>query len=136
MHFCRTFGSVDLRAFLPRPADFHLRPAPRRFVLAPPRPAEIWSAPHIPGPQTKATAHPLQTLASQIQYLHHCTFTVASTYTLARTYTFAVLTSFICIRHCKYLYGCKYLHGSNYLHRCKYLHSCKYLLFCYIFLIN
>ena len=32
-HFCRFFGSVDLRAFSPcpipsRPADFHLRPAP------------------------------------------------------------------------------------------------------------
>ena len=24
-HFCRIFGSVDLRAFSPRPADFHLR---------------------------------------------------------------------------------------------------------------
>ena len=26
-HFCRIFGSVDLRAFSPRPADFPLRPA-------------------------------------------------------------------------------------------------------------
>ena len=39
MHYRRTFGSVDLRAFLPRPtpdrpADFHLRPAP-------PRPADF-----------------------------------------------------------------------------------------------
>ena len=32
---------VDLRAFLPRPA-------PQNFVLAPPRPAEIWAAPIIP----------------------------------------------------------------------------------------
>ena len=43
-HFCRIFGSVDLRAFSPRPApdrpaDFHSRPAPRIFTLAPPRPA-------------------------------------------------------------------------------------------------
>ena len=30
---------VDLRAFLPRPADFPLCPAPQNFVLAPPRPA-------------------------------------------------------------------------------------------------
>ena len=51
-HFCRIFGSVDLRAFSPRPApdrpaDFHSRPAPRIFTLAPPRrkmlrPAHPW----------------------------------------------------------------------------------------------
>ena len=29
---------VDLHAFLPRPADFHLCPAPQNFVLASPRP--------------------------------------------------------------------------------------------------
>ena len=39
-HFCRIFGSVDLRAFSPRPvpprpADFHRRPAPRKY--GPPR---------------------------------------------------------------------------------------------------
>ena len=41
LHFCRFFGSLDLRAFLPcpvppRPADYHLRPAPRIFILAMP----------------------------------------------------------------------------------------------------
>ena len=35
-HFCRIFGSVDLRAFSPRPAD---------FTLAPPRPAPQKNAP-------------------------------------------------------------------------------------------
>ena len=54
-HFCRIFGSVDLRAFSPRPApdrpaDFHSRPAPPRpapriFILAPPRPAPLEKAP-------------------------------------------------------------------------------------------
>ena len=35
MKFVALFGSVDLRALLLRPADFHIRPAPRFFVLAP-----------------------------------------------------------------------------------------------------
>ena len=47
-HFVKLWELVDLRAFSPRPVDFHLCPAPRIFTLAPPRPAEKKAAPHIP----------------------------------------------------------------------------------------
>ena len=41
---CAFFGSVDLRAFLPCPADFHLRLAPRIFILVLSRPTALENA--------------------------------------------------------------------------------------------